>query len=98
RDFHVTGVQTCALRSANNFYTYILLNEGASGSEFQKKLPEFALKYAGPQLREMLGISFEEAKGKGYVYEFIMQPLKDIHLYSHLDRKSTRLNSSHVKI
>src|SRR5690554_37180 len=70
---------------ANNFYTYILLYEGASGSEFQKKLPEFALKYAGPQLREMLGISFEEAKGKGYVYEFIMQPLKDIHLYSHLD-------------
>src|SRR5690606_36729168 len=70
---------------ANNFYRVILLNDGASGSEFLKKLLVSALKYAGPQLGEMRGISFVEAKGKGYVYEFIMQPLKDIHLYSHLD-------------
>ncbi|RPI73268.1 MAG: FtsX-like permease family protein, partial [Ignavibacteriales bacterium] len=70
---------------SNNFYTYIVLEKGAAGSDLQKKLPAFAKKYAGPQLQEMLGITYDEARDKGYVYEFIMQPLTDIHLHSHLD-------------
>jgi len=70
---------------SNSFYTYILLKEGASASELQNKLPEFAAKYAGPQLQELLGITFDEAKKRGYNYEFIMQPLLGIHLNSHLD-------------
>jgi len=70
---------------SNNFYTYILLKEGASGTGLQKKLPEFAKKYAGPQLQQLLGITYDEAKTRGYVYEFLMQPLLDIHLNSHLD-------------
>jgi len=70
---------------SNNFYTYILLKKGSSGSDLQKKLPGFAEKYAGPQLQELLGITFEEAKNRGYVYEFILQPLLGIHLNSHLD-------------
>ena len=40
---------------SNNFYTYILLRKGASASDLQKKLPEFAKKYAGPQLQQFLG-------------------------------------------
>ncbi|HSP88829.1 MAG TPA: ABC transporter permease [Ignavibacteriaceae bacterium] len=70
---------------SNNFYTYILLKEGTSGADLQKKLPEFAKKYAGPQIQQLLGITYDEALGKGYVYEFLMQPLLDIHLHSHLD-------------
>jgi putative ABC transport system permease protein len=70
---------------SNNFYTYILLKQGASASGLQKKLPEFAKKYAGPQLQQLLGITYDEAANRGYVYEFNMQPLLDIHLNSHLD-------------
>ncbi len=70
---------------SNNFYTYILLRKGASASDLQKKLPEFAKKYAGPQLQQFLGITYDEAKKRGYVYEFLMQPLLGIHLNSHLD-------------
>jgi putative ABC transport system permease protein len=69
----------------NNFYTYILLKKGASASGLQSKLPEFAKKYAGPQLQQLLGISFDEAQKQGYLYQFNMQPLTDIHLTSHLD-------------
>lgn len=70
---------------SNNFYTYILLKEGTSATGLQKKLPEFARKYAGPQLQQLLGITFDEALARGYNYEFIMQPLVNIHLNSHLD-------------
>ena len=70
---------------SNNFYTYILLKKGASASNLQKKLPEFAKKYAGPQIQQLLGITYDEALTKGYVYEFLMQPLTGIHLNSHLD-------------
>ena len=70
---------------SNNFYTYVVLKKGASASELQKKLPAFAAKYAGPQLQQLLGITFDEAKKRGYNYEFIMQPLLGIHLNSHLD-------------
>ena len=69
----------------NNYYTYILLKKGASASLLQRKLPEFAKKYAGPQLQQMLGITFDEAKKRGYLYEFSMQSLTEIHLNSHLD-------------
>jgi putative ABC transport system permease protein len=70
---------------SNSFYTYILLKKGASASELQNKMPAFAEKYAGPQLQQVLGITFDEAKKRGYNYEFIMQPLLGIHLNSHLD-------------
>ncbi|MEJ2618488.1 MAG: FtsX-like permease family protein, partial [Ignavibacteriaceae bacterium] len=48
-------------------------------------MPGFAAKYAGPQLQQLLGITFDEAKKRGYNYGFIMQPLLSIHLNSHLD-------------
>lgn len=70
---------------SNNFYTYILLKKGAPASELKNKLPDFAAKYAGPQIQQLLGITYEEAKERGYNYEFVMQPLLNIHLNSHLD-------------
>ncbi len=69
----------------NNFYTYILLKKGVPGSELAAKLPEFARKYAGPQLKELFGASYEDLQKSGNAYEFHMQPLTSIHLHSHLD-------------
>ncbi len=70
---------------SNNFHTYIVLKKGVPGSELQAKLPAFAKKYAGPQLRDLFGTSYEELEKSGNKYEFEIQPLTSIHLNSHLD-------------
>ena len=79
------GAERSTFWVSNNFHTYIMLKKGASASELQNKLPGFAAKYAGPQLQQLLGITFDEAKKRGYNYGFVMQPLLGIHLNSHLD-------------
>ncbi len=70
---------------ANSFYTYIVLKKGVPGSELEAKLPGFVEKYAGPQLRELFGASYEDIQKSGNKYEFHTQALTDIHLNSHLD-------------
>ena len=35
---------------SNSFATYVLLKEGASAAEFEKKLPALVEKYVGPQV------------------------------------------------
>ena len=79
------GLPNTAFWFNNNFYTYIVLKKGIPGSELEAKLPEFVTKYAGPQLREIFGVTFEQLKRTGNNYEFHLQPLTDIHLNSHLD-------------
>jgi putative ABC transport system permease protein len=70
---------------ANNFFTYIVLKKGVPGSQLEAKLPDFVKKYAGPQMRELFGASYDDLRKTGTRYEFQMQPLTSIHLNSHLD-------------
>ena len=58
----------------HEFYTYILLREGASADELQNKLPSFIEKYAAQQIKTILGGSLSSR----------LQPLRSIHLRSHL--------------
>ena len=37
-------------------------------------------KYVGPQVRELIGVSFEDFRKSGNDYGFAVEPLKDIHL------------------
>ena len=53
-----------------NYYTYILVSNSFNKKEFNKKLPEFILKYLG-----------EDSLVK-HKTSFLLQPLKKIHLYS----------------
>ena len=55
----------------NDFYTYVQLKEGISQTEFAAKLPDFILRH-------------KEAPTEGNHQEFLVQPLKDIHLHSKL--------------
>ncbi len=71
----------------NNFYTYIVLKKGASFSKLQAKFLALVKKYAGPQIYQGLGITFEDWKKKGNAYEFFLQPLTSIHLHSHLSNE-----------
>lgn len=58
-------------------YTYILLSEGASAVELEKKMPDFMEKYAGEYLRTRTLNTLMPT----------LQPLKSIHLHSHLERE-----------
>lgn len=70
-------------------YTYILLSEGASADELEKKMPDFMEKYAGDYLRTRTLNTLMPT----------LQPLKSIHLHSHLEREwEPNGNIQHVYI
>jgi len=70
-------------------YTYILLSEGASADELEKKIPDFMEKYAGDYLRTRTLNTLMPT----------LQPLKRIHLYSHIEREwEPNGNIQHVYI
>lgn len=58
------------------FYTYIMLEPGVSPAELAAKLPGFVDRHVGEQLQR-----------RGGRYEFSLQPVTDIHLYSHLENE-----------
>lgn len=70
-------------------YTYILLSEGASADELEKKMPDFMEKYAGDYLRTRTLNTLMPT----------LQPLKSIHLHSHFEREwEPNGNIQHVYI
>jgi putative ABC transport system permease protein len=58
----------------SDFYTYILLRPGADAVALQAKMPAFAQRYMG-----------DDMKQRGYQQFFDIQPVKDIHLRSDYD-------------
>lgn len=71
----------------NDYHTYILLREGFPSEQFEAKLPGVVEKYVFPLIERFLKVSMEDLKKSGARYEYILQPLTDIHLYSNLDRE-----------
>ena len=59
---------------SNLFYTYVVLPEGHPPTELQEKLPGFVEKHVDASFLEDLGR-----------FELTLQPVTDIHLYSHLE-------------
>jgi len=53
-------------------YTYLLLQDGADAKALESKLPAFFERYLKPRMGEV-------------TYKMELQPVKDIHLHSHLD-------------
>ena len=58
----------------SDFYTYILLKPGTDAKALQAKLPAFAERYMGTEMKQ-----------RDYENSFYLQPLKDIHLRSKYD-------------
>jgi putative ABC transport system permease protein len=71
---------------SNNFQTYMLLREGSSPTDLEKKLPNLVLTHIIPQAVQMLGgdFTYEKFKAAGNKMEYTLQPLTDIHLKSSL--------------
>jgi len=70
---------------SNNFYTYLLLKKGTDVKALQDKMNSVVKKFAAPQIQSIAGISLEKFLAAGNRYDFEIQPLKSIHLHSHLE-------------
>ncbi|MBE0679236.1 MAG: ABC transporter permease, partial [Bacteroidales bacterium] len=64
----------------NSFSTYLLLNPNASASDVEMKITDLLVKYVGPELQKVMGITIEEFLSQGNRYEYFLQNLADIHL------------------
>jgi putative ABC transport system permease protein len=68
----------------NNFNTYVVLKERTSWKALNDKINSSFVKYIEPQVLQFTGMTWAEHKKLGTKYDFILQPLTDIHLKSHL--------------
>ncbi|MFC2098744.1 ABC transporter permease [Bacteroidota bacterium] len=64
----------------NNFKTYLVLQDGFDYRVLESKLPDFIRKYLGGDDEQ-----WDEWLAGGNYWEFILQPIKDIHLTSDLN-------------
>lgn len=65
------------------FYTYLLLGKYTDAKKLQAKFPQLVEKYIVPETVHDMGVSLAEAKKTVNTTVFSLQPLTDIHLYSH---------------
>lgn len=66
----------------SSFNTYILLKPNANPKDIDAKLVKLVKEHAGADIKQGLGITFEEFFSKGKKYRVYLQPLIDIHLNS----------------
>ncbi len=72
---------------SNNYYTYFVLPGEVSYKAFEPKLKELVVKYVGPQIEKISGITLEKFIAGGGAYGYFVQPLIDIHLHSNLEHE-----------
>jgi putative ABC transport system permease protein len=65
------------------FYTYLLLNKNADPKKLQAQFPQLVAKYVVPEIQRDMGVSLAEAQKSVNTFLFTLQPISDIHLYSH---------------
>jgi putative ABC transport system permease protein len=65
------------------FYTYLLLNKGASPKKLETAFPQLVLKYVVPEIQKDMGVSLAEAQKSASSFLFTLQPVTDIPLKSH---------------
>ena len=50
---------------SHNFYTYIVVQDGTDQGVLQEKFQDMVIKYVGPQLQEILGMSIDDFRKGG---------------------------------
>ncbi len=70
---------------SNDFsYNYVLLEKGADSEKLTEKMYEVSMKYIGPEIEAVFGTSADNLINvDGNSYEYVLQPITDIHLKSH---------------
>ncbi len=64
-------------------FTYLELNKKADVKKLEAKFPQLVAKYVVPEVQHDMGVSLAEAQKSVNTFIFTLQPLTDIHLYSH---------------
>ena len=65
-------------------YAYIVLRDGTDPKVIEGKMPALVEHYAAGQIQARSGISYKEYIAAGNGYDYFLQPIRDIHLHSHL--------------
>jgi putative ABC transport system permease protein len=65
-------------------YTYIVLRDGTDPRGIEAKMPALVEHYAAGPIQARSGISYKEYIAAGNGYDYFLQPIRDIHLRSHL--------------
>lgn len=68
---------------SNNYQTYILVRDGTNPKELEKKIQDVSKAHIGPELIKIVGITYEQLIQGGSRFNYVIQPMKDIHLKSH---------------
>ncbi|MFP4023029.1 MAG: ABC transporter permease [Thiohalospira sp.] len=66
-------------------YTYLILEKGVNADLVKQKMVDVALKYVEPEIQDVFGVTLDEFTNAGNTFEYVLQPLTDIHLKSHTD-------------
>ncbi|HEY9049013.1 MAG TPA: ABC transporter permease, partial [Ohtaekwangia sp.] len=78
-DIHTNGWVT------GRAITYLKLKPDASILPVEEKLKVFVARYINPELEQLKRVNINQLNNQGNSLGFFIQPLLDIHLYSHLD-------------
>ncbi|KAJ1464528.1 hypothetical protein T484DRAFT_1758030 [Baffinella frigidus] len=70
---------------SNNNNTYVKLKEGADLVAFEAEMKRNFMKKIAPDVERFMKITVEEFLKQGNAFEYQLQPLADIHLYSQKD-------------
>ncbi len=68
-------------------FTYIALEENTDAEALEAKFPDMVEKYIAPEILDEVKVPLEEFIKSGNGYRYFLQPLKDIHLRSHLEQE-----------
>ena len=71
----------------NTYYTYILLKHGTDPKKIESELPAAIKPYLNPQLQRNFGTTYDKLKENGSYWEYKLQPVTAIHLYSDFERE-----------
>lgn len=68
---------------SHNFFTYVLLREGVSPKQMDRRFDDYLLRYVMPAAKQIMNVqSLEEFRKAGNNLEYFLFPLTDIHLKS----------------
>ena len=70
--------------TGNSINTYIRKTSGTRVEDINAKLEDIVAKYVGEELKQGLGISYDQFRKQGGIYSYYIYPLTDSHLYSGL--------------
>jgi putative ABC transport system permease protein len=71
----------------NHWYTYARLKEGVSAAQVEAALAGITKTNVLPRLRQVFSLDGNGLDPERFHYRYMLQPITDIHLYSHLDEE-----------